>query len=151
MRPSLILLPLLFCAAPALAQTDTPATRADTQAIQLPGELADPATADRLADAMQSMSQALLDLKVGRLQAALEGRKATSADRNLTVRDLARRNDPAFERRLQQGIAEATPKMERSLRALNEAMPEVTEDLQRAQRSIERAIANMPDPNYPRR
>jgi hypothetical protein len=27
----------------------------------------------------------------------------------------------------------------------------VTEDLQRAQKSIERAIANMPDPNYPKR
>jgi DNA-binding PucR family transcriptional regulator len=151
MRPSLILLPLLFCAAPASAQTGTPATRADTQAIQPPPEFADPATADRLAAAMQSMSRALLDLKVGRLQAALEGRQATSADRNLTVRDLARRNDPAFEKRLQQRIAEARPKMERSLRELNEAMPEVTEDLQRAQRSIERAIANLPDPNYPRR
>jgi hypothetical protein len=151
MRPSLILLPLLLCAAPALAQTRAPAAHADTQAIQLPPELADPATADRLADVMQSMSQALLDLKIGRLQAALEGRQATPADRNLTVRDLARRDDPAFEKRLQQRIAEARPKMEQSLKALNEAMPEVTEDLQRAQSSIERAIANMPDPNYPRR
>ena len=151
MRTGLVLLPLLLCAAPALAQTGAPANHADTQAIQLPLELADPATADRLADAMQSMSQALLDLRVGRLQAALEGRQATPEDRNLTVRDLARRGDPAFEKRLQQRIAEARPKMERSLKALNEAMPEVTEDLQRAQRSIERAISNLPDPNYPRR
>lgn len=151
MRPVLALLPLLLCAAPALAQTGTPASRADTQAIQLPSELADPATADRFADAIQSMSQALLDLKVGRLQAALEGRQVAPGDRNLTVRDLARRDDPAFEKQLQQKIAEARPKMERSLKALNEALPEVTEDLQRAQRSIERAISNMPDPNYPRR
>ena len=151
MRPSLILPLLSLCAAPALAQTSAPRAPAEPPVIQLPPELADPASADRLADAMQSMSQALLDLKVGRLQAALEGREATPADRNLTVRDLARRNDPAFERRLQQRIAEARPKMERSLKALNEALPEVTEDLQRAQRSIERAIANMPDPNYSRR
>jgi len=151
MRSSLVLLPLLLCAAPASAQTQPPTTDADNQAIRLPPEFSDPATADRLAGAMQSMSQALLDLKVGRLQAALEGRRAGPADRNLTIRDLARRNDPAFEKRLQQTIAEARPKMERSLKALNEAMPEVTEDLQRAQRSIERAIANMPDPNYPRR
>jgi len=150
MRLSLVLLGLSLCAAPALAQTGVPATH-DTQAIQLPPQLADPATADRLADAMQSMSQALLDLKVGRLQAALEGRQATPADRNLTVRDLARRDDPAFEKRLQQQIVQARPKMEQSLRALNDALPEITQDLQRAQRSIERAIANLPDPNYPRR
>jgi len=41
--------------------------------------------------------------------------------------------------------------MEQGIRAFNEAIPEVTEDLRRAQQSIERAIANMPDPNYPRR
>lgn len=150
MRSSLVLLAISLCAAPALAQT--PARSApDNQAIQLPPQLADPTTADRLADAMQSMSQALLDLKVGRLQAALEGRKTTPADRNLTIRDLARRDDPAFEKKLHEQIDQARPKMERSIRALNEALPEVTEDLQRAQRSIERAIANMPDPNYPRR
>ena len=151
MRSSLVLLAIPFCAAPALAQTPLPAERADHQAIELPPQLADPAAADRLADAMQSVSQALLDLRVGGLQAALEGRETTPAERKLTIRDLARRNDPAFEKRLQQQIAEAKPKMERSIRALNEALPEVTEDLQRAQRSIERAIANMPDPNYPRR
>ena len=151
MRSSLVLFAISLCAAPAAAQTAAPAARADNQAIQLPPQLVDPATADRLADAMQSISQALLDLKVGRLQAALEGREPTPADRNLTIRDLAHRDDPAFERRLQQQIAQARPKMERSMRAVNEALPEVTEDLQRAQRSIERAIANMPDPNYPRR
>lgn len=151
MRSSLVLLAISLCAAPAVAQTAAPEARADNQAIQLPPQLADPATADRLANAIQSMSQALLDLKVGRLQAALEGRETTPADRKLTIRDLARRDDPAFEKRLQQQIDQARPKIERSMRALNEALPEVTEDLQRAQRSIERAIANMPDPNYPRR
>jgi hypothetical protein len=151
MRSSLVLLASLLCAAPAAAQTQAPSTRADDQEIQPPPQLVDPATADRLADAMQSMSQALLDLKVGRLRAALEGRETTPAERKLTLRDLARRDDPAFEKKLRQQIAQARPKMERSIRALNEALPEVTEDLQRAQRSIERAIANMPDPNYPRR
>lgn len=150
MRLKLILLPLSLCAAPAAAQM-APAAPAEPRAFLLPPELADPATADRLADAMQSMSQALMDLKVGRLRAALEGRKASPAERNLTVRDLARREDPGFDRHLQQRIAEARPRMEQSLKALNDALPEINEDLQRAQKSIERAIANMPDPNYPRR
>jgi len=41
--------------------------------------------------------------------------------------------------------------MEQGIKAVNQALPEVTEDLQRAQTAIERALANMPDPNYPRR
>jgi hypothetical protein len=151
MRRSFVLLALSLCAAPAVAQTTAPAARAGSQSIQLPPQLADPAIADRLADSMQSMSKTLMDLKIGRLQAVMEGREATPADRKLTIRDLARRDDPAFEKRLQQQIAQARPKIEQSIRVMNEALPEITEDLQRAQRSIERAIANMPDPNYPRR
>ena len=140
-RPSLILLPLSLGAAPAFAQSaPTP-----------PPQLLDPATTARIADTMQTLSKALLDLHVGELQAALEGREATADEKKLTVRDLGRRDDPDFERHLQRRIAEAKPQIERSLKALNEALPKVTEDLQRAQKTIERAIANMPDPNYPKR
>ena len=49
MRKSLILLPLLLCASPALAQRPAP---------QLPPELTDPATAQRITDAMQALSGA---------------------------------------------------------------------------------------------
>src|SRR6185503_11221913 len=73
MRISLILLPLSLCAAPALAQPVPPAI------MQLPPELTDPATADRLTDAMQSLSQALLDMRVGNIKAAIEGRRASPA------------------------------------------------------------------------
>jgi hypothetical protein len=148
MRISLVLLPLSLCAAPALAQ---PVPPPPPPAIQLPPELTDPATADRLTDAMQSLSQALLDMRVGNLRAALQGRPATPAERRMTVRDLARRDDPDFDRHLNQQIAAARPKIEQGVRAMNKALPEVTEDLQRAQAAIERALANMPDPNYPRR
>ena len=54
MRPSLALLPLSLCAAPALAQSATPAAPASPKVTQPPPELADPATADRLADSMQA-------------------------------------------------------------------------------------------------
>jgi hypothetical protein len=110
-----------------------------------------PEDVDRLADSMQSLSRALLDMKVGGVQAAIEGRKPTRTERNLAVRDLGRRNDPNFDRNIEQQIASARPKLEQSVRALNEALPEITHDLQNAQRSIERAMSNLPDPNYPRR
>ena len=117
----------------------------------MPQQLADPAALARVTDAMQSLSKALLDMKIGGVQAALEGRKATAAERNLTVGDLARRDDPEIDRHLNEQIAAARPKIEQGIRAMNQAMPEITADLQRAHKALERAIANMPDPNYPRR
>ena len=149
MRIRHVLLPLSLCAAPALAQPLPPPP--PPPLVQLPPELTDPATADRLTDAMQSLSEALLDMRVGNIKAAVEGRRATPAERRMTVRDLARRDDPDFDRHLHQQIAAARPKLQQGIRAMNQALPEVTEDLQRAQAAIARALANMPDPNYPRR
>jgi hypothetical protein len=146
MRLGPILLPISLCAAPAVAQTVAPAAPAEPKVIQIP-----PETADRLADSVQSLSQALLDMKVGGIQAALEGREPTRPERNLTVRDLGRRNDPAFDRKFRQQIAATRPQLEQSIKALNEVLPEITGDLQRARKSIERAMANTPDPNYPKR
>jgi hypothetical protein len=144
MRASLALLPFCLCATPAFAQPAAP------EAVPTP-QLADPATADRLADTVQSLSDALLDVKIGGMQAALEGRKATPGERNRTVRDLARRDDPDIDRHLDERIAQAKPAIEQSIRAVNEALPEIARSLAEARKSLERAMANMPDPNYPRR
>ena len=145
MRITLCFIPLSLCAAPAAAQA-LPPVPPTPSAIQIP-----PAAVDRLADSMQSLSQALLDMKVGGVEAALAGRKPTRAEKNLTLRELGRGKDPNFDRNLQQQIADAKPRIEQSIRALNQALPEISGDLQRAQAAIERAIANMPDPNYPKR
>ena len=141
MRKTLIFLPLLLASSPTLAEP----------APQLLPQLADPATAQRLTDAMQSMSTALLDIRIGTARAALEGRPPAPGEQDLTVGDLARRDDPNFDRNLQGQIASVGPTMQRGIEALNRALPEITRDLKDARKSLKRAIANMPDPNYPRR
>jgi hypothetical protein len=146
MRKTLMLLPLLFCAAPALAQTAPP-----PEVFQLPPELTDPATAQRIAGAMQAASQALLGVRVGQMRAALEGREATARERNETVGDLVRQKDPNFDRDVQREIATAGPKIQWSLRVLNEALPQLARGLADAQQALDRAAANLPDPTYPRR
>ncbi len=142
MRKILFVLPLLVCASPALAQ-EAPQ--------QLPPELTDPATVHRLAGTMQALSQALLDVKVGEIRAGFEGRDATPEERNLTVRDIARRKDPNFDRHFQQKVASVGPQLERSMIAMQHSLPSMVRDLKDAQRSLERAIANLPDPSYPER
>jgi hypothetical protein len=141
MRMKLILVPLLLCASPAFAQS----------APQLPPQLTDPAVADRLADAMQALSNAFLNMPVGELKAAAEGRQATPAEKRMTVRDIGRRDDPDFDRKLHQRIAEAKPMVRQSIKALNDSLPAMMQGLQQAQQAVDRALANMPDPTYPKR
>ena len=144
MRKSLILLPLLLVATPAVAQEAPPI-------VQLPPELTDPAAAMKLARTMQAVSTALLTIRVGDMRAALEGREATPRERNETVGDIVRRKDPNFDRDVQRKVASVAPQIQRRMQAINRALPQVMQDVDDVQRSVERAVSNLPDPNYPRR
>jgi hypothetical protein len=148
MRTTLVLFPLMLCATPALAQSPA---QPPSPTIRVPLEFTDPATADKLANAVQAVSKAFLDLPVGEVQAAVEGRRPTPADKKLTVRDLGRRDDPNFDRKFRQQIAQARPAIEHGMKALNQALPAVMKALDDAGRAIDRAAANMPDPTYPKR
>jgi len=139
MRTYLALIPLLVIAGPAMAAPPP----------QLPPQLTDPATVQRLTNVMQTLSNAFLNVKVGGVEAAIEGREASPQEKNLTVGDMARRDDPNFDRNLHRHIAEVGPTMQRSMSALNQALPEVMQSLHDAKKSLERAAANMPDPTYP--
>jgi hypothetical protein len=143
MRISLVLLPLAACAAPALAQ---PAAPPATQ-LQVPPEITDPATAARLVDAMKSLSKALLDLPVGEVRAAIEGRKPTATDRTLTVR----KETGLSEQQLHARTEAARPMLEQSTKAMAQALPQMMQSLAGIQQTLDRAMANMPDPNYPKR
>jgi|SRR5690242_18233650 hypothetical protein len=144
MHKSFLVLPLLLCASPAFAQEAPPA-------IQLPPELTDPAAAMQMARTVQALSTALLNIRVGDMRAALEGRDATPVERNMTVGDIVRRKDPDFDRHVQEQVATVGPKIQRSMRAINRALPELMRDVDDVQRSVERAVSNLPDPSYPRR
>ena len=124
-------------ATPAAAQT----RQQPVQNIQR--ALNDPAMADRLTNVMQSLGNAMLDLPIGEIQAAVEGRTPTVADKRRRVRDV--------EPDLQQRVAQTGPIIRQSMKALGEALPAVVQSLEQAQRSLERAAANMPDPTYPKR
>lgn len=144
MRKALIILPLLLSASPAFAQDAPPA-------IQLPRELTDPDAQMRLAMKLQHMSNALLNMKVGEMRAALEGRDASPRERNETVGDVVRRKDPNFDRDMAREVATVGPKIQRSMQTLSRTLPRVMEDVADAQRSIDRAVSNLPDPTYPQR
>ena len=148
MRATLIILPLLIGAAPALAQAPAQTAR---PAVEVPRELTDPATAERLSRAMQAMSRAFLSLPVGEVQAALEGRQPTAREKRMTVRDMGRADNRNFDRDFQQQMANSRPMIEQGIKALTSALPSMMQGMAEMEQSLERAISNMPDPTYPKR
>ena len=153
----LLLLSAALFASPALAQTKpapapAPAPRqAAPETITVPPALTDPATADKLSRMMGALSKAFLELPVGEIEAAAEGRPATRADRKRTVRQLGRAEDPNFERNLQRDLANSKPMIEASMKAMAAALPAMMKGLSDAGRELDKATANMPSPNYPKR
>jgi hypothetical protein len=144
MRKILMIIPLLFVASPAFAQDGQPA-------FHLPSALTDPAAQMRLAAKLQSISSALLNVKVGEVAAALDGRNASSAERNVTLGDMVRRKDPNFDRDVAREVATVGPKIQHGMEVLSRTLPRVMHDAADAQKSIDRAVANLPDPGYPQR
>jgi len=143
MRALLIALPGLLAAAPLAAQTAPP--HADRQ---IPPELSDPAIADQLTRAMVPLSKALMDLPIGEMEAALAGRTPTEADRRKKVRDEI---GPEGERELAAQIAASGPQMRAMQKALVASLPALMGAFSGVEKELERAVANMPDPTYPKK
>ena len=138
MRASLMLLPLI-----ALA---TPAATAEP-AVEVPKELTDPAMIDRLGEVMKALSSAFLDMPIGQVQAAVEGRPVTDADRKRTVRSEAK----VGERELAQHIDAAKPAMQAGMKAMAAAIPAMVKAMEPMAEELEKATANVPQPGYPKR
>ena len=136
-----LLVPLLLIASPAVAQ---PAPPSD---VRMPPELTDPAMADKLTNMLQAMSKAFLNIPVGEVQAAVEGRPVTSADRRRTIRSETRMS----ERELDAKIEQSKPMIAASQRALASAIPAMMKAMTDAAQELERAGANLPRPDYPKR
>ncbi len=144
MRLLFIALPLTLVSSPALA---APPHRVP----QLPRELTDPAMPDQIGRVAGAVSRAFLDLPVGEIQAAIEGRPVSPADRHRTVRDIAGRNDPYLDQRIERQVANSGAAMQAGARAMASALPAIIDSIDRAADQIDRATANLPDPSYPRR
>jgi len=141
MRSFWIALPLMLAPVPAVA--------APPQASQIPPELSDPAMADKLTRMLVPLSRALMDMPVGEIEAAAQGREPTAADRAKRVRDEI--GGPEEQRQIEAGIAAAGPKMQAMQKALVASLPALLAAFDGVEKQLERATANIPDPTYPKR
>lgn len=139
MRAILILVPVLFAATPALAAPPP----------VLPPVLTDPAMADQLGRVAGAVTRSLMNVPVGELEAAIEGRPVTRADRARTVGNTI--GDPYLEQRIAEQAAASGRTMQAASQALANSLPAIMQAIEGATQEIERAVANMPSPNYPQR
>jgi hypothetical protein len=113
--------------------------------------LRDPATADRISRSLDGLTDALMSIRVGPIQAALEGRDPTPGEQSLTVGDLERSKGPQAEAELRAKIRSAGPAVAQGLTAIANALPAMSKAMDDIERAVDRVSANMPDPTYPKR
>jgi hypothetical protein len=145
---------LIAFAAVAMIATPAAAAPGDEDQYKIPPQLTDPAMAETLGKMLASMTRAMMDMPVGGMQAAIEGREPTADEKRRTVRDMAGR-DPDFERKMETQIAQAVPRMQAGMKAMAASLPGMMKALAKAaedmEAGIDRATANLPQPGYPKR
>lgn len=139
MRLSLFALPLMLSATPALAAQED---------RTIPPEMSDPAMADKLTRMAGVLTKSLMELPIGELEAALEGRAPTEADSRKRVRDEV---GPEAERQIAAEVEASGPRMRAMQKALVSSLPAIMGALEGVEKELERAVANIPDPTYPKR
>jgi hypothetical protein len=139
---------LSLIAAPAVA-----AEPAKDKGFEIPAEITDPAMGDTLGKLFGALTKAMMDMPVGEVQAAVEGRQPTASDKARTVRDMAGRVD--LERQVEAQAKQAVPRMQAGLKAMAASLPAMMKALEQVaddmEGSIDRAAANLPQPGYPKR
>jgi hypothetical protein len=144
MRITLALAPIALLASPVAAQ-------APAEPIQIPPELTDPATTERVLDMLGPLSKAFMNLPIGEIEAVAAGRPVTPADRTRTIRDVAGAGAPNFEADFQRQIAASRGTMRAASKAMVAALPAISRAMNEVRHEIERATANLPSPVYPQR
>lgn len=148
MRPLIAFATVAMIAAPAAAAPG------DKDQYQIPPQLTDPAMAERLGQMLASMTKVMMDMPVGGLQAAVQGREATEEEKRRTVRDMAG-GGPNLERDVEAQVAQAVPRMQAGMKAMASSLPGMMKALEKAaqdmEASIARGTANLPQPGYPKR
>jgi hypothetical protein len=146
MRSALFTAVALVVATPTIAsaQTETraEATSETQQEIQgMADKLNDPSTQAVLAGALGAAMAAVLDIRVDKMAKALEplnGGKKLKMKGN-TLREIATRDDPKFERKMEEGTKTAV----RSAGSLAQALAVMLPELQKAAKKMGDALPNL--------
>ena len=146
MRSALFTAIALVVATPTVAgaQTESPSESSSEAQRDVQGmadKLNDPTTQAAMAGALGAVMAAVLDVRVDKMAKALEplnGGKKIKMKGN-TLREIASRDDPKFERKMQEGTKTAV----RSAGSLAQALAVMLPELQKAAKKMGDALPNL--------
>lgn len=138
MRVLLLSALALSVSTPALA-----ASPAQRDMERTAARLSDPATQDAMAGAFGGLLGALLDMRVDGIAKALEPMNGGKPNRmkGRTIREIAMRDDPQFERKAENGARAMVGGMGAMAAALAQAMPQLEEAMAKAEDAMDRVHA----------
>ena len=111
-------------------------------------DLSDPRMAQTVARMAGAMTRAMMDMPVGEIEAAAQGRVPTAADHGRRLGDIA---PPGIDREVERETAHNGAQMQAMGKAMAVAVPGIIRSLEHAAREAQRAAGTLPDPTYPRR
>jgi hypothetical protein len=88
-----------------------------------------------------------MNLPVGEVEAAIENRPVTAKDRQKTVATEMGTDARGIDSQVERGKVA----MKQGGQAMVRALPVITRELNRVGEQLDRALANMPSPTYPKR
>jgi hypothetical protein len=140
MRSALLAVFALAFASPALATVSAAPSESQHDMQVMADKFNDPVAQEAMSNAFGSMLSALMDMRIDGIAKALEpmngGKKIKMHGR--TLRELASRDDPNFERKMQGG----TRAMVGSMGAMMSAFAQIMPQMEEAMKKMEGALPN---------
>ena len=152
MRKSLITAAVLAVASPAIAQPASTAAQQAPAAAPLPDprdeemrrNLPDPAEVKAMGETAARAMEAMMDVPIGPLREAVEGRKLSRKERAETLGDVARRDDPEFKERMRDQMGVASVAMAALMEQMVTIAPVLRNTLEDVARRTEEAARQVP-------
>ena len=136
---------LVVLAAPAIAQRNDSDRVADAREIAR--DLEASPVLESLPSVLGALTDALLDVRIGKLAAALEGDLTPSRrDSERTVADLGEENDPDFRERTEAQVRASAAGVAGMSRAIGAALPEIARSADAIEQEVARAARALPRP-----
>ena len=159
MRKYLMAAATLAIAGPAAAQQQPqvpaapaiPVAPADPRDDELRRNLPDPRELEAMGDNATRVLDALMNVPIGPLREAVEGRKLSRKEREETLGDQARKDDPHFRERMRDQMGMATVTLGVLADQMAVMAPVLRRTLEEAQRRVEDAARTAPPRDYDRK
>ncbi len=140
MRSALFAIVALSFASPALATTSVATSESQRDMMAMADKFNDPVAQEAMSGAFSGMMSALLNMRIDGISKALEpmngGKKLKL--RGNTLREMAMRDDPNFERKMQG----STKAMVGSMGAMMSAFAQIMPQMEEAMKKMEGAMPN---------